>query len=107
MAGNKMIEVSEANFDSEVLQSEVPVLVDFWAEWCAPCRMVAPILEELAVEYDGRLKIAKVNVDFNQEIASRFEIMSIPTVIMFRSGQVVKHVVGALPKESLVKEFEL
>lgn len=107
MAGSNLIEISDSDFESEVLQSDVPVLVDFWAEWCAPCRMVAPILEELAVEYDGRLKIAKVNVDHSQEIAARYEIMSIPTVILFRDGQAVKHVVGALPKESLIKEFEL
>ena len=90
-----------------MIKSEMPVLVDFWAEWCAPCRMVAPVLEELAEEYAGRVKVAKLNVDANRETAARYDIMSIPTVILFKDGQAAKQVVGALPKESLVRELQL
>ena len=107
MAGKAPMEVTDANFESEVLQADMPVLVDFWAEWCAPCRMVAPVLEELADEFAGRLKVAKLNVDANRETSAKYEIMSIPTVILFKGGNVVKQVVGALPKESLMKELEL
>ncbi len=104
MAG-KLIELSDANFEEEVLKSDIPVLVDFWAEWCAPCRMVGPVLEELAHEYDGKLKIGKLNVDIHNETATRFDIMSIPTVMLFENGEVSGHVVGAMPKESLIREL--
>lgn len=107
MSESGVIEVTDSNFEAEVIRSDIPVLVDFWAEWCAPCRMVAPVMEEIAREHDGRLKVAKVNVDTNQGVAAKYEIMSIPTVILFRGGTAVKHVVGALPKESIIKEFEL
>ncbi len=107
MSANILLEVSDSNFEDEVIKSEMPVLVDFWAEWCAPCRMVAPVLEELAQEYAGRVKVAKLNVDANRETAARYDIMSIPTVILFKDGQVAKQVVGALPKESLVRELQL
>jgi thioredoxin 1 len=101
------VEVTDANFDAEVIKSEVPVIVDFWAEWCAPCRMVTPLLEEIAQDYAGRIKVAKLNVDDNREIATRFDIMSIPTVLLFREGEPVKQVVGALPKDLLVMELGL
>jgi thioredoxin 1 len=101
------VEVTDANFDAEVIKSEVPVIVDFWAEWCAPCRMVTPLLEEIARDYAGRIKVAKLNVDDNREIATRFDIMSIPTVLLFREGEPVKQVVGALPKDLLVMELGL
>ncbi len=107
MAASDMSEVTDADFDAEVIQSGIPVLVDFWAEWCAPCRMVAPVLEELADEFSGRLKVVKLNVDANRETATKYDIMSIPTVILFNKGEVVKQVVGALPKESLIRELDL
>lgn len=107
MSVENLVEVTDANFESEVLQSDLPVLVDFWAEWCAPCRMVSPVIEELAVEMAGRVKVAKLNVDLNRETATKYDIMSIPTVILFEGGAISKQVVGALPKESLLKELEL
>lgn len=107
MSVDNMVELTDANFESEVLQSDLPVLVDFWAEWCAPCRMVTPVIEELAVEMAGRVKVAKLNVDQNRETAVKYDIMSIPTVILFEGGAVGKQVVGALPKESLLRELEL
>ncbi|MHB1390580.1 MAG: thioredoxin [Thermoleophilia bacterium] len=107
MAGNNLIEITDVNFDDEVLKSELPVLVDFWAEWCAPCRMVGPVMEEIAGEYAGRVKVGKLNVDANREIAARYEIMSIPTVILFRDGEIDRQVVGAMPKESMLSELGL
>ena len=107
MAGSNMLEVNDANFEAEVLGAEIPVLVDFWAEWCAPCRMVAPLIEDLSEEFAGKLKVAKLNVDANRETAAKYDIMSIPTVILFKAGEVIKQVVGALPKESLMKELGL
>ncbi|MEK7817543.1 MAG: thioredoxin [Actinomycetota bacterium] len=107
MSEAAVIEVDDDNFEAEVIQSDIPVLVDFWAEWCAPCRLVAPVLEEIAGEKDGVVKVAKMNVDLNRVTAAKYEIMSIPTVIMFKKGSAVKQVVGAMPKESLIKEFGL
>ena len=107
MSVDNLVEATDANFESEVLQSDLPVVVDFWAEWCAPCRMVGPVIEELAVEMAGRVKVAKLNVDRNRETATKYDIMSIPTVILFDKGSVKKQVVGALPKESLLRELEL
>jgi thioredoxin 1 len=107
MSGDGLIAVTDSNFDEEVLGSELPVLVDFWAEWCAPCRMVAPVIEELAKERQGELKVTKLNVDDNNKTAARYSIMSIPTVILFRGGEAAKQVVGALPKEALIKELGL
>lgn len=104
MAGNP-IELTDANFEDEVLRSEIPVVVDFWAEWCAPCRMVTPVLEEIAGEYEGRIKVGKLNVDAHGETAAKFDIMSIPTVMLFENGEVSRHVVGAMPKESLLREL--
>ncbi|MHB8859467.1 MAG: thioredoxin [Thermoleophilia bacterium] len=107
MSVDNLVELTDANFESEVLQSDLPVVVDFWAEWCAPCRMVTPVIEELAIEMAGRIKVAKLNVDQNRETATKYDIMSIPTVILFEGGAVSKQVVGALPKESLLRELEL
>jgi len=103
---SKEIEVTEATFQSTVLESDVPVIVDFWAEWCPPCRMIEPFLEEMSEEYDGRAKICKVNVDENQGLAAKYGIMSIPTLLFVKDGEIKDQVVGALPKEQLVSRLE-
>ncbi len=103
---SKPIEVTDAQFEQEVLKSDQPVLVDFWAPWCGPCRMVGPIVEELAVQYAGRLKVAKVNTDHNQGVAASLRIQGIPTLIVFRDGKEVDRVVGALPKPALEQRIE-
>jgi thioredoxin len=105
MAGN-VAEVTDSNFQAEVLESEIPVLVDFWAPWCGPCRMVAPVVEEIAQERAGELKVVKLNTDENQQTALSFNIMSIPTLILFRNGQPAKTVIGAYPKRKLEAELE-
>ena len=98
---NNVHEFGDANFETEVLQSEVPVLVDFWATWCAPCRMIAPHVEALAGEYGDKAKVGKVNVDDAQAVAQRFGVMSIPTLIVFKGGKAVDQIVGAVPKENI------
>ncbi len=97
--------LSDANFDEEISSSSEPVLVDFWAEWCGPCKMIAPVLEEIASEKADSLRIAKLNVDEAQNVARRFEVMSIPTLILFKDGQPVKRVVGAKPKQALLDDL--
>ena len=101
MAGN-IIEISDSSFEKEVLQSDVPVLVDFWAPWCGPCRAIAPVIEELSGEYSGKLKVAKCNVDDNPKTPSRFGIRAIPTLILFKGGKQVNHMVGNRSKEEIV-----
>jgi thioredoxin 1 len=101
----KPIEVTDANFESEVLQSEKPVLVDFWAEWCGPCRMIAPIVEEIAREYNGTLKVGKMDVDANPQVSMQFGIRSIPTLLIFKGGRVVDQVIGAVPKRVLTEKL--
>jgi len=101
----KPTELNETNFEQEVLKSNIPVLVDFWAVWCGPCKMIAPIVEELAAEYEGKLKIGKVDVDNHQQIAMQYGIRSIPTLLVFKSGKVVEQIVGAAPKKSLVEKL--
>lgn len=97
----KPIEIGDGQFHDEVLKVDSPVLVDFWASWCGPCRMVAPVLEEVARDYEGKLKVVKVNVDDNSETASRYGIMSIPTMMLFKNGEPVETIVGFRKKEEL------
>ncbi|MEI7741427.1 MAG: thioredoxin [bacterium] len=99
------INLTDALFEKEVLSSKLPVLVDFWAPWCGPCRMMSPILEELAKEFDGKIKIAKMNVDENQTTPGQFNVMSIPTMIFVKDGQVVEQTVGALSKVALAEKL--
>ncbi len=101
----KPLHVNEKDFDAQVLKAEQPVLVDFWAEWCGPCRMIAPIIEDLASEYDGKVKVVKLNVDENQETARRFDVMSIPTLIVFKDGQPAKKMIGAKGKGALLEDL--
>lgn len=100
------LELTDNNFDELVLQSDKPVLVDFWAEWCGPCRMVGPIVEELAGEYEGRAVIGKVNVDENREVSSKFGIRNIPTLLVFKNGEVVDKQVGVAPKNALAGKID-
>lgn len=101
----KPVVVSSQNFEAEVVKSDIPVLVDFWASWCAPCKMIAPVVEELAKEYNGKLKVAKLDVDADREIAMSFGIMSIPTLLIFNNGHVADQLVGAVPKSMLVDKI--
>lgn len=101
----KEVVITEANFDTEVAGSDVPVLVDFWADWCVPCKMIAPVLEQIAEEQDGKLKIGKVDVDSEAGLASKFNVISIPTLLLFKDGEVVNQHVGAGQKPLLEKIF--
>lgn len=101
----KPVHVDDANFNLEVLSADKPVLVDFWAIWCGPCKMIAPILEELAKEYDGKLKVTKMDVDANPQTAMQYGIRSIPTLMVFKQGQVVEQIVGAVPKRHLIDKL--
>ncbi len=102
---SKPVEINDGSFEAEVIKSDKPVIVDFWATWCGPCKMIAPILEEVATEYDGKLKIAKMDVDSNTKVASQYGIMSIPTLLFFKNGQLVDQVIGAIPKAQLVNRL--
>ena len=100
------VTISPDNFTDEVVESQVPVVVDFWAEWCMPCKMIAPVLEQISQDYAGKLKVAKVNVDDNGEIAQKFNIVSIPTLLLFKDGEVVGQQVGAVPRETIEGMFK-
>ncbi len=100
------ITLTDQNFDQEVLQSDQPVLVDFWAPWCGPCRMVAPVVEEIAKEYEGKIKVGKLNVDENPQTAQKYGIMSIPTLGIFKGGQMVDQLIGAQPKEAITPHLD-
>jgi thioredoxin 1 len=107
MADNpNLVTITDSNFEEEVLNAEVPVLVDFWAAWCGPCRQIAPIVEDLADEFEGRAKIGKVNVDDNPQVAQQFGVRSIPTLLFFKDGEVAEQLVGAMPKGPLKKKLE-
>ena len=103
---SEYIVVSGANFDAEVLKSPVPVLLDFWAAWCSPCKMIGPFIEKLAEEYSGRLRVGKVNVDEEADLASRHGIVSIPTLVVYKDGSIANQAVGALPKQSIEALFK-
>lgn len=100
------IELNESNFEAEVLSASQPVLVDFWAPWCGPCRSMAPVIDDLSKEYNGKVKIAKLNVDENQSLAASYGIMSIPTMLIFKEGKVMGQIVGYTPKNVLAKKIE-
>jgi thioredoxin 1 len=100
-----VLEVNDQNFENEVLKSDIPVLVDFWAEWCGPCKMIGPIVEEIATDMEGKLKVAKVNVDDAQGLATKFGIMSIPTLLVFKNAEPVEQIVGAMSKDQLLEKI--
>ena len=104
---SKPVKVTDGNFNTEVLSADKKVLVDFWAEWCGPCRMVAPVVEDIAAEYGDKIKVAKLNVDENQSTASRYGIMSIPTMLVMEDGKVTNKLVGYMPKDKLVSKLNL
>lgn len=100
------LEITDANFDELVLKSDKPVIVDFWAEWCGPCRMIGPVIEEMSKEYDGKAVVGKVNVDLNSGVSAQFGVRSIPTILFIKNGQVVDKSVGAVPKNVLASKLE-
>jgi thioredoxin 1 len=101
-----LLQVTDDNFDAEIVNSDLPVMVDFWAEWCGPCRMVAPVVEELAKEYEGKIKVAKMDVDKNRQTPAKFGIRNIPTLILFKGGEVANTIIGAQPKSSIEAELK-
>jgi thioredoxin 1 len=101
MSGESVIHVNEGTFDAEILKSDTPALVDFWAPWCGPCRAIAPVLDEIAEEYKGKVKVAKINVDENRKLAGNHGVMSIPTMILFKNGKALDKIIGLVPKERL------
>jgi len=106
MSSEKIVHVTDSNFEQEVLKSSTPVLIDFWAPWCGPCKAIAPIVDELANDYAGRLKVVKMNVDDNQETPARYGVRGIPNLIIFKGGQVKEQIVGAVPRGHLVKAVD-
>lgn len=106
MASESILELSDASFESDVINSDVPVLVDFWAPWCGPCRAVAPIVEEISEAYDGKIKVGKINVDENPSTTMKFGIRSIPTLLVFKGGEAVEQIIGAVPKGEIEKAVD-
>jgi len=106
MASEAIIEINDSNFESEVANSDVPVLIDFWAPWCGPCKAIAPMVEEISSSYEGRIKVGKLNVDENQSTTMKFGIRSIPTLIMFKGGEAVDQIIGAVPKGEIERVVE-
>jgi thioredoxin 1 len=107
MAGDSMLTITDSNFDAEVLKSSTPVLLDFWAQWCAPCRAIGPVVEQLAKDYSGKIKVGKVNIDENPRTPTQYDVRSIPTLLVFKDGKVVGQIVGAVPRpkiEDLIKK---
>lgn len=107
MASETLLTITDANFDAEVLKSSTPVLIDFWAQWCAPCRAIGPIVEALAKDYAGKVKVGKVNIDENPKVPTQYDVRSIPTLLVFKEGKVIGQIVGAVPRpkiEDLVKK---
>ena len=107
MGSDKIANVTDSSFDADVLKSSAPVLIDFWASWCAPCRAIAPVVEQLAGEYEGKVKVVKINIDENPKIPTQYDVRSIPTLLMFKDGKVVGQIVGAVPRpkiEELLKK---
>lgn len=101
----KPVEITDDNFETEVLKSDKPVLIDFWAVWCGPCKLIAPIVEELAKEYDGKIKIGKLDVDSNQQTSIKFGVRSIPTLLLFKDGKLKETIIGAVPKKHIVDKL--
>ena len=101
-----VLQLTEKNFDAEVLKSTVPVLVDFWAEWCGPCKMISPIVDEIAQDLQGKLKVGKVNVDEVQELAAQYNVMSIPTLLIFKQGKIIEQIIGAMGKDQLMAKIK-
>ena len=102
----KPIEVTDSTFEELVLKAELPTVVDFWAVWCGPCKMIAPVLEEIAGDYEGRIQVVKLDVDYNNQSAMQYGVMSIPTLILFKNGQVAERIVGYMPKEKLLSKLK-
>ncbi len=101
-----MLEFTDANFDQEVIKSDIPVLVDFWAVWCGPCKMIAPLVEELSAEYQGKIKIGKLDVDNNPNVSMTYGIRSIPTLLIFRDGKIADQIIGAVPKQAIAQKLD-
>jgi len=106
MASESVLELTDDNFETEVISSDKPVLVDFWAEWCMPCRMIAPTIEELAGEYEGKVKVGKLDTDANRDVSVKYGISAIPTILLFKGGEVVKKFVGVTPKQEFAAELD-
>ncbi len=100
-----VLEITDKNFESEVIKSDLPVLVDFWAEWCGPCKAIGPVVDQISTELDGKLKVCKVNVDDAQDLAKKFNVMSIPTLLVFKGGEQVEKIVGAMSKDVLLEKI--